>query len=63
MISNTKERIQQILADLPEDCSLEDVQYRLYVVEKISNRLKSAGNGAFVPQNEVERRLAKWLIP
>jgi hypothetical protein len=63
MISNNKQRIQQILKELPDDCTIEDVQYHLYVVEKISNRLKSAANGSFVPQNDVERRLAKWLIP
>lgn len=62
MIS-TKEQIQRILENLPDDCSLEDVQYHLYVAEKIRNRLEISQNGMFVPQNEAERRLAKWIIP
>jgi predicted transcriptional regulator len=63
MFTSAKQRVQQLLEQLPEDCSIEDVQYHLYVVEKISNRLKAAESGEFIPHNEVEQRLAKWLVP
>jgi hypothetical protein len=62
MVSNAKEQVQRVLQGLPEDCSLEDVQYHLYVVEKIRNRLDAAERKHFVPQNQVEERLAKWLM-
>jgi hypothetical protein len=62
MISTAKQQIQRILQHLPDNCSIEDVQYHLYVVEKISRRLQAADPSAFVAQTEAERRLAKWLI-
>jgi hypothetical protein len=58
-----KQQIQRILDNLPDDCSIEDVQYHLYVAEKIRNRMDSVGKGEFVPQSDAERRLAKWIIP
>jgi predicted transcriptional regulator len=59
---NVKRQVQEILKHLPEDCSVEDVQYHLYVIEKIRRRLESAARGEVVPQSEAEKRLEKWLI-
>jgi len=61
-MSNVKRQVQEILKRLPEDCSVEDVQYHLYVIEKIRRRLESAARGEYVPQSEAEKRLEKWLI-
>lgn len=58
-----KQQVQKVLEQLPEDCSLEDVQYQLYVLEKLRRRVEMADQGAdFVPQDEVEERMKKWLI-
>jgi len=62
MISTAKQQVERLLRDLPDDCSVEDVQYHLYVIEKINNRLRKAEAGEFIPHNDVERRLVKWLI-
>ncbi len=57
----TKERVREILDHLPDDCSLEDVQYHLYVVQKIERGLADAEAGRTVSQEEVERELRrKW---
>lgn len=61
MIS-AKKQAQKVLRHLPPDCSLEDIQYHLYVAEKIRRRIGRADEGKFVPQDEAEKRLAKWLI-
>lgn len=58
-----KQQVQRILENLPDDCSLEDVQYHLLVAERIRSRLESMDKSEFIPQDEVERRLAKWIIP
>jgi hypothetical protein len=34
-MSTTKEEITSMLNNLPDDCSFEDIQYHLYVLEKI----------------------------
>ncbi|MBI4745098.1 MAG: hypothetical protein HY786_00770, partial [Deltaproteobacteria bacterium] len=44
-----------------DDCSLEDVQYHLYVLQKIERGLKDAAEGRTYTQEEVEKRMAKWL--
>jgi len=44
-----------------EDCTLEDVQYHLYVLQKIDRGLKDAHEGRVHTQEEVEAMMAKWL--
>jgi hypothetical protein len=62
MISTAKQQIQRILQNLPDNCSIEDVQYHLYVVEKIGRRLQAADPSDFLAQTEAERRLARWQV-
>jgi hypothetical protein len=61
-MSQTKEQIKTLLSKLPEDCSLEDVQYHLYVLEKVRQGLQVADTEGVISQEEVEKRLSKWLI-
>jgi len=48
------------LDKLPDDCSLEDVQYHLYVVEKIRRGIERAETEAVLSQDEAERKFSKW---
>jgi hypothetical protein len=41
-------------------CSMEDIQYHLYVIEKIKNGLNRAQTEGTLSQAEVEQRLSKW---
>ena len=61
-MSTVKEKILSILSQLPEDCSLEDVQYHLYVLEKIRQGLVFADTEPTLPQEDVEGLLNKWFI-
>ena len=56
-----KQLVEHMLKQLPEDCTLEDIQYHLYVLQKIQSRLRMADRDEFVPQGEVEQRMVKWL--
>jgi hypothetical protein len=58
-MSTAKEKVQALLRNLPDDCSLEDIQYHLYVIEKVNNGLESAVSEGTVSQEEVEQRLGK----
>ena len=60
-MDTAKEQVQQILQMLPEDASLEDIQYHIYVRQKIQQGLDDAEAGRVVSHSEVQRRLAKWL--
>jgi hypothetical protein len=61
-MNNVKQKIQSILNQLPDDCSIEDIQYHLYVLEKVRLGLQSADIDNTLKQNEVEGLLTKWLI-
>ena len=59
-MSTAKEEVKALLDNLPDDCSLEDVQYHLYVVEKIHRGMERAEKEGVLSQDEVERKLDKW---
>ncbi|MGN6185772.1 MAG: hypothetical protein ACTHQM_19220 [Thermoanaerobaculia bacterium] len=60
-MDTAKEQVEQILRMLPEDASLEDIQYHIYVRQKIQQGLDDADAGRIVSHAEVQQRLAKWL--
>ncbi len=59
-MSTAKEEVKTLIDKLPDDCSLEDVQYHLYVVEKIRRGIERAEKEGVASQEEVERKLGKW---
>lgn len=56
-----KETVRDLLNSLPDDCSLQDVQYHLYIVEKIRSGIARAEQEGTLSQKDVERKLEKWL--
>ncbi len=60
-MSTAKEEVESLLNNLPDDCSLEDIQYHLYVLEKVRHGLEAADAQGTVRQEEAEGQLSKWL--
>jgi hypothetical protein len=60
-MSTAKQEVESLLNNLPDDCSLEDIQYHLYVIEKTRHGLEVADNQGTITQEEAEGRLSKWL--
>jgi hypothetical protein len=56
-----KQEVQSLLEKLPDNCSLEDIQYHLYVLEKVRGGLEDARRQGAVSQEQAESRLSKWL--
>jgi hypothetical protein len=61
-VNTAKQDVQKLLQKLPEDCSVEDVQYHLYVLDKVRRGLEDARTNGVLSQENVEDRLRKWLI-
>jgi hypothetical protein len=58
-----KQVVRALLDKLPDDCTLEDVLYHLYVVQRVSQGLGEEEAGLLVPHEEVERELRqRWLL-
>jgi len=62
-MSGTRDEVISLLDRLPEDASIEDVQYHLYVIEKVRNGLEAAQPEGAMTQEQAEEKLGKWLIP
>jgi len=60
-MSTAKQEVATLLEKLPEDCTLEDVQYHLYVINKIQSGLDRADSEGRLSQQTVEEKLGKWL--
>jgi hypothetical protein len=56
-----KQQVRSLLEKLPDNCSLEEIQYHLYVFDKVRQGLDDAREHGSVPQEEAESRLSKWL--
>jgi len=58
-MQTAKQEVSKLLKSLPDVCALEDIQYHLYVLQKIERGLKDADKGRVYTQEEVERMMAR----
>jgi hypothetical protein len=56
-----KEEVLAILEQLPDDASLEDVQYHIYVRQKVEHALDESAAGRTLSEEEFDQRMARWL--
>ena len=60
-MSAVKEQAIRIIESLPEDCTLEDIQYHLYVREKVERGIRAIDEGETISQAEAEKKVREWL--
>lgn len=60
-MQTAKQEVADLLKRLPDDCTIEDIQYHLHVFQKIKLGLKDLDEGRFYTQEEVEKKTSKWL--
>jgi predicted transcriptional regulator len=60
-METAKDQVEQILQMLPEDASLEDIQYHIYVRQKIQQGIDDGEAGRVISHSEVKQRLAGLL--
>jgi hypothetical protein len=60
-MSTPKADVKSMIEGLPEDASFEDIQYHLYVLEKVKRGWERAESEGAVSHEEAEVRLSKWL--
>ena len=56
-----KQEAAEVLRNLPDDSTLEDIQYHLYVLEKIRKGREDIAEGRAYTQVEAKLRLSRWL--
>ena len=61
LMQTAKEEVVEVLSNLPDDATLEEIQYRLYVRQKIKRGIDDIDNARFVSQENVEDRMRRWI--
>jgi len=56
-----KDEVRKILDQMPDDATFEDIQYHVYVCQKVQRGLKDLDEGRTLTQDEMEQRMSKWL--
>jgi len=56
-----KAEVASMLAALTDDSTLEDIQYHLFVLEKVKRGLERADSEGSISHQDAKARLAKWL--
>lgn len=59
---NAKAEVGKLLEKLPDNASLDDIQYHIYVRQKLERGMVDIEEGRVVDDAEVERRLSRWLV-
>lgn len=60
-MSTAKQEVQRLLEQIPADSSFEDIQYHIYVQQKVEHGLKALEEGQYYTHDQVKKKLAKWL--
>ena len=60
-MNTVKEEVTTLLGNLPNNCTYEDLQYHLYILEKIHKGLEEGQKEQTVSQKEIEARYEQWL--
>ena len=60
-VASPKTEARSMIEGLPEDASLEDIQYHLYVLEKVRRGVERAESEGTLSHEAVKTRFGKWL--
>ncbi|MDP8240876.1 MAG: hypothetical protein P9X24_17445 [Candidatus Hatepunaea meridiana] len=61
-MNTPKEAAAEIIHDLPDNATYDDIMYHLYVRAKIERAMKDVNEGNLIEQEEVEEMMKKWII-
>ena len=62
-MGSPKDEVSSLLKNLPDNASYEDIQYHVYVLEKVKRGLERADAEGAIPHETAKARLGKWLAP
>lgn len=60
-MATIKEDITHLIKRLPDDCTLEDVQYHLYVLQKLQRGEQEIQEGKGFSHEQAKSRLSRWI--
>ena len=55
-----KQEAINAISKLPDNANIEDIMYRLYVIDKIHEGLEDVRNGRVITTEELEKEIQSW---
>jgi len=59
-MSMVKEEAIRLIEKMPDDCTLEDILYELYLKQKVDKGLRDIEQGQVLEHEEVKQRVFRW---
>jgi predicted transcriptional regulator len=60
-MNTAKEKARGAIDALPDDCSIDDILYNVYVVAKVERGLKDIEEGRTLSHDQVMKEMREWL--
>lgn len=60
-MATAKQGVRDVLDTLPDECSLEDISYHIYLRARVDEGLADLDAGRTVPHDQVMHEAAEWL--
>ena len=60
-MAEIKQQVIQMIQDLPNDVSIEDIMAELYFRFQVDTGLKELDEGKGISHEEAEKQMSKWL--
>ena len=61
-METAKHEVMELIKRLPDNSTFEEIQYHLYVRQKVQQGLNDVERGNITTQDEVEKRMEKWIV-
>lgn len=55
-----KQEAIEAISTLPDDADIDEIMYRLYVLDKIRKGREDVANGNVISAEELQREIEKW---
>ncbi|HOT46748.1 MAG TPA: hypothetical protein PLM53_00010 [Spirochaetota bacterium] len=59
-MQSIKQEALDAIAKLPDSATIDDIMYRLYVIDKIHEGLEDVRNGRVITTEELKREVMTW---
>ena len=60
-MKTVKQQALELIQKLPDDCRIEDIRYRIHLLESVTAGLQAVEEGRVIPHEEAMRTMKEWL--
>jgi predicted transcriptional regulator len=61
-MAGIKQQVIKMIQNLPDEVSVDEIMGELYFRLQVDEGLKELNEGKWIPHEEVEKHMSKWLL-